>query len=315
MKPESKPGIPTLPKPLLVAVLGPTGSGKTKLTIDLAKYFGSEILSCDSRQIYSELKIGAASPSQAELEAVPHHFVGCCSVSDYYNASMFELQALQLLQQKFEHHQLMFMTGGSGLYIDAVINGIDDLPTIKTEVRQYFLDIYQSEGIEGLRLRLSEDDPEYFREVDSNNPKRMLKALEVTATAGRPYSSFLTGRQRIRPFRTLMLGLDPGRDNLYHRINQRVLDMVASGLVDEVKSLLPFRHTNALNTVGYKEIFEFIDNKVTLEDAVSLIQNSTRRYARKQMTWLRRYPELIWTDPQDVCGIIKRIEEKLKYGN
>lgn len=295
--------------PLLVAIVGPTASGKTDCGIRLAEQFNSEILSCDSRQVYRELKIGAASPSDEQLARVSHHMVGCCSVADYFNASMYEGAAISLLQAKFEGKGIMFLVGGSGLYVDAVLNGIDDLPSVPAEIRSYFLSVFESEGLSGLQNRLLQADSEYYSQVDLNNPKRLLKALEVTTITGKPYSSYLKGKPKSRPFRTLLVGLDPGRSELYQSINQRALAMMDAGLVDEVSSLLKYRQLNALNTVGYKEIFDFLDGKTNLQEAVVLIQNSTRRYARKQMTWFRRYPDIRWFHPSEIDQIAQWINQ------
>ncbi len=296
----------------LIIICGPTASGKTALAIEVARHFATEIISADSRQIYREMRIGTAVPSPEELAAVKHHFIQTKSIFDYYNAFMYETEVMALLEDLFGRMNPVVMAGGSGMYIEAVCHGIDDIPTVDPAVRQQMLVFYEQEGLEGLRRRLREVDPDYYREADLNNPKRLLKALEISVQSGRPYSTFLTRTRKERPFRTLKVGLDLPRQELYDRINRRVLQMVEEGLTEEARRLLPHRHTNALNTVGYKEIFDHLDGKITLDEAIERIRANTRKYARKQLTWFRRDPEIRWFRPEETEKIIEWIEGKME---
>ena len=288
---------------LLVVILGPTGIGKTRLTIDLAKEFQTEILSADSRQFYRELKIGTASPTPAELSEAKHHFIGHISITDYYNASMYETEALQVLEKLFALRNPLFLTGGSGLYIDSLFNGIDDLPHVDQEVRKQWELKYQEYGLEYLQQELLRLDPVHYQKVDLNNPKRVLKALEVCQITGKPYSSFLTQPKRKRNFILLKIGLNMDRDELYQRINLRVDEMMEKGLLEEAESLYPSRHLNALNTVGYKEIFDYLDGNITLEKAIELIKRNSRHYAKRQLTWFMRDKEIHWFNPGEKSKI------------
>ena len=296
---------------ILIIISGPTAVGKTAVAVAVARHFGSEIVSADSRQIYREMRIGTAVPSPQELAAVKHHFIQTKSISDYYNAFMYETEVLDLLPQLFRRMNPVVMAGGSGLYIDAVCYGIDDIPTVDPAVRQQMKEFYEREGLEGLQRRLREVDPDYYTQVDLHNPKRLLKALEISVQSGRPYSSFLTRTRKERPFRILKAGLDLPREELYDRINRRVLQMMEEGLVEEARTLLPHRRVNALNTVGYKEIFEHLEGKLTLDEAVERIQANTRKYARKQLTWFRKDPEIRWFRPEESGKIIEWIEKEL----
>lgn len=291
----------------LVIIAGPTGIGKTALTIELATRFGTEIISADSRQVYKEMTIGTAVPSSEELEAVKHHFVQVKSIDEYYNASMYEFDVLDLLEQLFEKYDMVFMTGGSGLYIDAVCKGIDDIPTVEQGIRKKMLDYYHQHGLQGLQEKLKELDPRHYREVDLNNHKRLLKALEISVMTGKPYSSFLTKTDKKRDFDIVKICLDMEREKLYDRINQRVDKMVKSGLVEEAGELFPYRDKNPLNTVGYKELFAHFEGKLELEEAIEKIKNNTRKYARKQLTWFRKDKDAAWFHPGDKERIEKRI--------
>jgi len=255
-EPDQKRQVNSLPSRHLVVVAGPTASGKTDLAVRLARELDTEIISADSRQVYCEMVIGTAVPSPEQLARTRHHFIGHKSVSDNYNASMFEFEVLQLLQHLFRKKDLVIMAGGSGLYIDAVCRGIDDLPSVDPEVRNRLKTFYREKGLDAIRKKLKEADPEYFRKVDLDNPKRILKALEVYEITGRPYSTFLTGRPKERDFGIVKIGLDMDRKMLYERIDRRVSDMIEAGLIDEVRSLAAYRHLNALNTVGYKEVLK-----------------------------------------------------------
>ena len=298
-------------KPLLVIIGGPTGIGKTSTGIKLAKHFNSEILSADSRQFYKELSIGTAVPSEEELNEVKHHFIHNLSVDNYYNASQYELDALALLNKLFKRHSIIFMVGGSGLYIDAVCRGIDYLPTISKEVRDMHDELFLTKGIEEIRKLLQEIDPEYYQTVDKNNHKRMLKALEVHKMTGLPYSSFLKNQKKERDFDVLMFLLDTEIEELYNRINLRVDKMIELGLIEEAQSMHSKRALTPLKTVGYKELFEYFDGTITKEDAIIKIKNHTRAYARRQLTWFRRYKDSHWFNPLETDKMIEVIKEKL----
>ncbi len=291
----------------LIVIVGPTGIGKTDLSIDIAKEFNTEIISSDSRQIYKELKIGTAVPSDNQLKQVKHYFVGNKSIYDYYNASMFEFEVIDLLNDLFNKYDQVVMTGGSGLYINAVCDGIDDLPTIDEEIRNELIGKYNKEGIEGLRLRLKMLDPESYKSVDLKNYKRILKALEVSIQTGRPYSSFLSKSKKQRNFRSIKVGLQRDRDELYDRINKRVDLMVEEGLVEEAKRFFKDRCLNSLNTVGYKELFEYFDGAITLQKAIELIKRNSRHYAKRQISWFARDKEIVWFHPDEKNKIIEEI--------
>jgi tRNA dimethylallyltransferase len=291
----------------LIVILGPTGVGKTKVSIELAKKLNIEIISADSRQIYKELSIGTAIPSENELGEVKHHFIQCKSIYDYYNASMFEFEALELLDRLFRRYDHVLMVGGSGLYINAVCDGIDDLPSADPELRKYLLEKYEKEGIESIRKQLKLLDPEYYSTVDLKNHKRILKAIEVSLTTGKSYSSFLKHRKKERPFNTIKIGLTIERDELYKRINNRIDRMIEDGLPDEAAKYYKDRHLNSLNTVGYKELFDYFDNKITLEQAIELIKRNSRNYARKQLTWFRKDKDIKWFSPECTEQIIEFI--------
>lgn len=293
----------------LAVILGPTASGKSALALWLATELNTVILSADSRQMYREMKIGTARPSDEELNRVKHYFVGQLSIADYYNASMFEMEVHALLEDLFLQHDIVLMAGGSGLYIDAVCKGIDDFPTTDPEVRQEFQDLYAHEGIGGLRNRLKMLDPEYYATADLKNYKRILKALEVSTMTGKPYSSFLTGRSKDRPYEIVKIGLDIPRDTLYQRINERTDRMLADGWLEEARSLYAFRHHNALNTVGYKELFAFFEEKTDLEEAIRLIKRNTRHYARRQLSWFARDRSIRWFSPGQEAAILTYIKE------
>jgi tRNA dimethylallyltransferase len=301
----------TKDKRLLVVILGPTGVGKTRLTIELAKKFQTEILSADSRQFYRELKIGTASPTPAELSEARHHFIGHISITDYYNASMYETEALEVLEKLFALRNPLFLTGGSGLYIDSLCNGIDDLPHVDEEVRKQWELKYQEYGLEYLQQELLKLDPVHYEKVDLNNPKRVLKALEVCLITGKPYSSFLTQPKRERDFVLLKIGLNMNREDLYNRINLRVDEMMENGLVEEAETLYTSRHLNALNTVGYKELFDYFDGHITIEKAIELIKRNSRHYAKRQLTWFMRDKEIHWFTPGEKTEIAELIRNTL----
>ena len=284
--------------PKLIVITGPTAVGKTSVAIEVARRLNTEIISCDSRQMYREMRIGTAVPTDEELSAVPHHLIGNLSIHDYYNVSMFEQECLQLLDQLFTKHQTVVMTGGSGLYIDALCRGIDDFPTVDPEIRKTVTGWFETEGVEYLRRQLKMLDPEHYAKVDLRNHKRIMKAIEVSLQTGKPYSSFLTAQERKRPFDVEKFVLNRPREELFERINLRTTQMMHEGLLEEAKTLYPFRHLNALNTVGYKELFAYMDGQSDLETAIELIRRNTRRYAKRQITWFARDSDMIWMHPE-----------------
>ena len=296
----------------LVIVCGPTGIGKTRVAIDLANHFGSEIISADSRQMYKEMRIGTAVPVAEELSRIPHHFVQFRSVKDYYNASMFELDVLDFLKSYYDKKSIAIMVGGSGLYIDAVCKGIDDLPTIDREVRRKWKKRYETMGLEFLQAQVEKYDPDYYAVVDRQNHKRLLKALEVFDQTGKPYSAYLQNTPKDRNFKSIKLGLNTDRKALYERINARVDRMIEDGLIEEARRLYPSRHLTPLKTVGYRELFAHFDGKVTLEEAIGQIKNHSRAYARRQITWFRRDKEICWFEPRQLPEMYEHIKINLK---
>jgi len=303
-----------MPKTLLI-LLGPTGVGKTDLSIEIAKYYNTEIISCDSRQIYEEMHIGTAVPYQQTLETIPHHFIRSHSIHDYYNASKFEVEVLERLELLFQSKDVVLMTGGSMMYIDALCKGIDDLPEVDDELRKSLMERMETEGIESLRNELRYHDPVYYNEVDLRNPKRILHALEICLMTGKPYSSFRINLPKKRTFNIIKLGLNRDREILYSRINQRVDAMFDEGLEKEALSLIPFRHLNSLNTVGYRELFDYFDGKLSIEEAKEKIKANSRKYARKQLTWFRRDSEIVWFTPDKKNEIIAFADQQLKAEN
>lgn len=283
----------------LIVIAGPTASGKTDLSIQLAKELGTEILSADSRQFYREMKIGTAVPSQEQLNQVPHHFIGQLSIHDDYNVSRYEQQVLEKLEELFQKHSFVIITGGSGLYIDAVCQGIDEMPDIPESIREKVDKKYRELGLDYLRDYLIKHDPEYYKEVDRDNPNRMKRGVEVFEATARPFSSFRKKSPRERDFKILKFGLLWERQLLNERINRRTDLMMQQGWLEEVKQLQPYQNLNALKTVGYKELFAYLADEMTLEEAVTKIKTQTRRYAKRQMTWLKRDKQLRWVDVQD----------------
>ncbi len=295
--------------PCLIIIAGPTAVGKTSLSIRIAKHFSTEIISADSRQFYREMIIGTARPTNDQLKEVPHHFIGHLSVSDNYNIGRFESDVLKKLDELFVTHRWVIMTGGSGLYIEAVCRGIDDLPDPDEEIRVQLQELFHHHGIQALRNRLKLLDPIYYDEVDLANPKRLLRALEICITTGIPFSSLRKNIPKPRNFHILRIGLTLERKELYQRINARTDAMMAGGLLDEVKQLLPFRNLNALNTVGYRELFKYLDGTLPLDEAVKNIKTNTRHYAKRQMTWFRKQPDMRWFDPGEEDQIIQYIQQ------
>ena len=291
----------------LVVITGPTAVGKTALTIQLAQHYGVPIINADSRQIYRELKIGTAAPTAEQLQLVKHYFVGTKSIDDYYNASMYEQEVLELLDA--ERSTFHVLSGGSMMYIDAVCNGIDDIPTVRDDIREEMKRRYAEEGLEALCEDLRRLDPEHYAIVDRQNHRRVIHALEICYQTGRTYTSFRTQQKKERPFRIVKIGLNRDREELYNRINQRVDQMMADGLLDEVKSLVSKRDTNALNTVGYKELFNYLDGRWSLDEAVERIKGNTRRYARKQLTWYKRDADMRWFHPDNIEEILNYLSQ------
>jgi tRNA dimethylallyltransferase len=295
----------------LIVITGPTAVGKTSLCIELAEEFNTEIISADSRQMFREMKIGTAKPTEQELNRVKHHFIDHLSIHDFYTAGMFELDAIELLNTLFREKDQVILTGGSGLYIDAVCNGIDALPRVEPQIRNQLIRQYDEEGIESLRQSLKVLDPVSYNSIDLKNPKRLLKALEITIQTGKPYSSFLTKQKKNRWFGIIKIGLKRDRQELYGRINQRVDNMVEQGLAEEARELHNKKQFNALNTVGYKELFDYFDNKISYQEAIRLIKRNTRRYAKRQMTWFSKDPDMEWFHPENKEEIKSYIHSKI----
>ncbi len=294
----------------LIVICGPTAVGKTAISIKIAKALITEIISADSRQFYRELKIGVASPGKVELKAVKHHFIGHLSVADYYNVSRFENDIIGFLDNYFKSNNHALMVGGSGLYIDAVSNGIDFLPDPDDDLRKNLKIKLTEQGLEPLKQELKKLDFDYYLVVDLQNPNRILRALEVCLMTGKPYSSFRIRNIKPRNFNIIKIGLDRPRPELFERIEKRVDQMIASGLVEEVKSLAKFRNLNSLNTVGYKEIFYYLDGNCSLTEAINKIKINTRRYAKRQLTWFKKDNAITWFHPDEIGKIIDFIEER-----
>lgn len=293
----------------LIVLLGPTASGKTGLAISLAQHFKTEIISADSRQFYKEIPIGTAAPNPEQLASVTHHFVGHLSVQDTYNVYRYEQDVLHLLEAGFRTKDVFVMAGGSGLYIDAVCNGIDELPDPDPELRSKLEKLLNEHGIQALQEKLKVLDPDYFQIVDRNNSKRLMRAIEVCLQTGKPYSQQRLNKEKKRPFHILKIGLDVPREILNQRINQRTDQMLKEGWLQEAEFLLPLRDVNALNTVGYKELFSYFDGERTLEAAIEKIKTNTRRYAKRQMTWFRKDKAIHWFAPEKTTEIIELVEE------
>ncbi|MBD1427130.1 tRNA (adenosine(37)-N6)-dimethylallyltransferase MiaA [Sphingobacterium arenae] len=288
----------------LIIVVGPTAVGKTAMGISLAKHFKTEIISADSRQFYREMSIGTAKPDTDELKEVKHHFIDSHTIEDEYSAGDFERDALSLLKLLFENHDVVVMVGGSGLFVRAVCEGLDNLPKAPIAVRERLNGIFDREGLEPLQQKLREVDPDYYGEADIHNPQRVIRALEVYETTGQPLSSYHVQEMVKRPFEIVTIGLNMERQRLYDRINLRVDKMIEKGLVNEVRSLLAYRNKPALLTVGYVEIFDFIDGKIKLEEAISRIKQNSRRYAKRQITWFKKYGNTVWFESDDWEGIL-----------
>ena len=296
----------------LIVVIGPTAVGKTAMAIEIAKHFKTEIISADSRQFYKELKIGVASPSEEELKSAKHHFIGNLSINDSYNVSKFETESLICLKTIFIRNNQAVLVGGSGLYIDAVCKGIDDLPDPEENLREEIKENFKNHGIEYLRNQLKILDYEYYNQVDLANPKRLMRAIEVCLTTGKTFTSLRINQQKPRDFNIIKIGLELPRDVLYERINKRVDLMIEEGLEKEVKSLISQKNLNALNTVGYKEIFDYLEGKTSFEFAIEKIKINSRRYAKRQLTWFKRDKEIKWFNPIETDKIINFIKSNNK---
>lgn len=296
----------------LIVLLGPTGVGKTELSLRVASHVGSPIISADSRQLYKELVIGTAAPTAEQLARIKHYFVGTLSLTDYYNASQFEEEVLLCLENLFPSTSNVVMTGGSMMYIDAVCNGIDELPTVSQEIRTNLMKRFEVEGLDPIREDLKRLDPQHYNEVDLNNYKRVIHALEICLMTGRPYSELRTNTKKTRPFRIIKIGLTRDREELCDRINARVDQMMRDGLLEEARHVYPYKHLNSLNTVGYKEMFNYLDGEWPLDFAIEKIKRNSRVYARKQMTWFKRDKEINWFHPDNIEGILTFLDEQLK---
>lgn len=298
----------------LLVLAGPTGVGKTDISFRLAEAFGAPIVSSDSRQFYRELKIGTAAPTDEDIQRVRHYFIGSHSIFDEYNAGEYEQDVLKLLDELFIQHDTVLLVGGSMMYIDAVCYGMDDIPNVDAQTRQFWQDIYNKKGLEYIQQELKRLDPKHYEEVDLKNYKRVLHALEICTVAGKPYSELRTGQHKERPFKTLKIGLNRPREELYERINQRVDVMMQQGLLEEARQFYDHRHLNTLNTVGYKELYEYMAGNWTLEFAVNMIKQDTRRYAKRQLTWFNADKSMHWFHPDDEEQIIAFVKENTQPG-
>jgi tRNA dimethylallyltransferase len=295
----------------LVLVVGPTAVGKTELCLKLAKKFNTEIVSCDSRQFYREMNLGTAKPSPAELAEVPHHFIDSLSIFQDYDVRKFEQDALSKLEELFQEKDLVIMTGGSGLFADVVVKGMDDIPDIDPQIREKVIQEYSEKGLGWLQEEISRVDPEYYEKVDRQNPQRLMRSLEVYRGTGLKFSGFRNNKKADRPFSVIKIGLERDRAELYSRIDHRMDLMIEQGLVEEAKSLFPNRHLNALQTVGYSEIFDFLEGKYDWEEAIRLLKRNSRRYAKRQLTWFRRDGEIHWFHPAEQESIIQWVENHI----
>ncbi|OFY97920.1 MAG: tRNA (adenosine(37)-N6)-dimethylallyltransferase MiaA [Bacteroidetes bacterium RIFCSPLOWO2_12_FULL_31_6] len=296
----------------LIIIIGPTGVGKTNLSIELALHFKTEIISADSRQIYKELHIGTAKPSEKECSTVPHHFINSHSINDLFNVGKYEQECIYLLTKLFQNHNSLILVGGTGLYIDAICNGIDVLPETDIKIRNELENLFAQQGIKALQEKLKEVDIEYYKIVDLNNRHRLIRALEVSLVSGKPYSSFRKKNIAHRTFTPIKIGLNINREALYDRINKRVDGMIKQGLVEEAKNLFPYKHLNAMQTVGYQELFDHFEGKITLEQAIELIKQNSRRYAKRQLTWFKRDKKITWFEPNEKEKIIDFIKLEME---
>ncbi|WP_192351132.1 tRNA (adenosine(37)-N6)-dimethylallyltransferase MiaA [Algoriphagus sp. Y33] len=298
-------------QPYLILVVGATAVGKTDLCINLAKKFKTEIVSCDSRQFYREMNLGTAKPDLEELSQVPHHFINSLSIEEEYDVRKFEQDALFLLQELFAKYQTVIMTGGSGLFADAVVNGMDEMPEVVPEIRAGIIKEYEEKGLVFLQDEIAKNDPEYFELVDRKNPQRLMRALEIFRGTGKKFSSFRVKLKKPRPFEVIKIGLERDRQELYARIDQRMDQMIAAGLFDEADALFGKRHLNALQTVGYSEIFGYLEGKYDKEEAVRLLKRNSRRYAKRQMTWFKKDEAINWFSPEKQEEILAYIQAQI----
>lgn len=294
----------------LVVLLGPTGVGKTEVALQIAEHLQSPIINADSRQLFAEIPIGTAAPTKEQQERVKHYFVGTLHLTDYYSAAKYEEDVLQLLNQLFNQQQIALLSGGSMMYIDAVCQGIDDIPTVDEATRKLMKRKLETEGLDALVEELKVLDPEHYKIVDLHNPRRVVHALEICYMTGNTYSSYRTNTKKIRPFNIIKIGLNRPREEMYERINNRVLKMMNQGLIEEAKAVYPQKGLNALNTVGYKELFAYFDGDISLDDAILKIQSNTRQYMRKQVTWFKRDNEIKWFSPTNIEEIINYIDDQ-----
>ncbi len=294
----------------LVVLLGPTGVGKTEVALQIAEHLQSPIINADSRQIYAEIPIGTAAPTKEQQERVKHYFVGTLHLTDYYSAAKYEEDVLQLLNQHFKHQQVALLSGGSMMYIDAVCQGIDDIPTVDEATRKLMKRRLETEGLDALVEELKVLDPEHYKIVDLHNPRRVIHALEICHMTGNTYTSYRKNTKKIRPFNIVKIGLNRPREEMYERINNRVLKMMEQGMIEEAKAVYPQKGLNSLNTVGYKELFAYFDGDISLDDAILKIQSNTRQYMRKQVTWFKRDNEIKWFSPTNIEEIINYIDDQ-----
>ena len=299
-------------KPTLLVLIGPTGVGKTELSLSIAERYHTDIVSSDSRQLYADLKIGTASPTAEQLARVNHHFVGVLKLTDYYSAAQYEAEVIKKLDELFKEHSVVLLTGGSMMYVDAVCKGIDDIPTVDKDTRELMMKRYEEEGLERLCAELKILDPAYYAQVDLKNPKRVIHALEICYMTGKTYTSFRTQSKKERPFNIIKIGLKRDREELYERINRRVDIMMEEGLLDEVRSVYAYKDLNSLNTVGYKEMFKFLDGEWDLPFAIEKVKQNSRIYSRKQMTWFKRDEDITWFHPDQQEDIMKFIDSRLE---
>ena len=302
--------MPTDPK-YLILVVGPTAVGKSDLCLNLAKKFQTEILSCDSRQFYREMNRGTAKPSLEELAEIPHHFINNLSISDSYDVRKYEEEALDLLGNLFQKHRVVILTGGTGLFADVVVNGMDAIPEVAPEIREEIIHEYQSKGLTWLQGAVEEVDPEFFAQVDRANPQRLMRALEIWRGTGLKFSSFRTKNKVKRPFEVIKIGLDRPREELYRRIDSRMEQMLAKGLFEEAEGLFEKRELNALQTLGYTEIFDYLEGKYDKEELIRLLKRNSRRYAKRQLTWFRRDPLIHWFHPNEEQEILAFLEDQI----
>ena len=295
----------------LIVITGPTGVGKTELCLSIAEHFGCDIINCDSRQLFRDIPIGTAAPTARQQQRVRHYFVGTLSLNTYFSASMYEEAVRKHIEESKK--ELFLLTGGSMMYIDAVCNGIDELPTVREDIREELKHRLEKEGLDSLLEELKVLDPIHYNNVDTKNPRRILHALEICHQTGLPYSSFMTSSKKERSFNVVKIALRREREELYERINNRVLKMMDEGFLEEAKKVYPFRHLNSLNTVGYKELFDFFDGKTDLPEAIRRIQSNTRRYMRKQETWFKKDKDIVWFSPTDIKEIIKYIDKSITF--